>query len=121
MAKMLSSKMRHSSKMPIFQIQHLHLRNVTEIERIDAMIIETAVRDLRETIDSREIDLRKTIDSREIDLRETIDSREINLRETIDSREKDSKEETAHSETETIKKVMEIREIIREKTQVITL
>ena len=69
------------------------------IERIDAMIIETADRDLREIIASREID----------------------LRETIDSREKDSKEETAHSETETIKKVMEIREIIREKTQVITL
>ena len=87
MAKMLSSKMRHSSKMPIFQIQRLHQRNVTVIERIDAMIIETAVRDLREIIDSREID---------------------------------SKEETAHSETETIKKVMEIREIIREKTQVIT-
>ena len=80
------------------------------IERIDAMIIETADRDLREIIASREIDLRETIDSREID-----------LRETIDSREKDSKEETAHSETETIKKVMEIREIIREKTQVITL
>ena len=69
------------------------------IERIDAMIIETADRDLRAIIASREID----------------------LRETIDSREKDSKEETAHSETETIKKVMEIREIIREKTQVITL
>lgn len=69
------------------------------IERIDAMIIETADRDLREIIASREID----------------------LRETIDSREKDSKEETAHSETETIKKVMEIREIIREKTQVTTL
>ena len=43
-----------SSKMQIFQIQHLHLRNVTEIERIDVMIIETAVRDLREIIASRE-------------------------------------------------------------------
>ena len=107
---MLSSKIRHSSKMPIFQIQRLHLRNVMVIERIDAMIIETA-----------DIDLSDRIDSSEIDLRETIDSREIDLRETIDSREKDSKEETAHSETETIKKVMEIREIIREKTQVITL
>lgn len=82
MAKMLSSKIRHSSQMPIFQIQRLHLRNVMVIERIDAMIIETADRDLREIIASREID----------------------LRETIDSREKDSKEETAHSETETIKR-----------------
>ena len=120
-SKAVNSKIRHSSQMPIFQIQHLHLRNVMVIERIDAMIIETADRDLREIIDSREIDLRETIDSREIDFRETIDSREIDLREIIASKEKDSKEETAHSETETIKKVMEIREIIREKTQVITL
>ena len=82
MAKMLSSKMRHSSKMPIFQIQHLHLRNVTEIERIDAMIIETAVRDLREIIASREKDLREIIASREKDLRETIASRGKDLRET---------------------------------------
>ena len=95
MAKMLSSKMRHSSKIPIFQIQHLHLRNVTEIERIDAMIIETAVRDLREIIASRERDLREIIASREKDLREIIASREKDLRETIASREKDLRESIA--------------------------
>ena len=99
MAKMLSSKMRHSSKMPIFQILHLHLRNVTEIERIDAMIIETAVRDLREIIASRERDLREIIANRERDLREIIASREKDLRETIASREKDLRE------TETTTKV----------------
>ena len=115
MVKMLSSKM------PIFQIQHLHLRNVTEIERIDAMIIETAVRDLREIIDSREKDLREIIASRVRDLREIVASREKDLREIIASREIDSKEETVRSETETIKKVMENREIIREKPRVITL
>ena len=92
MAKMLSSKMRHSSNMPIFQIQHLHLRNVTEIERIDAMIIETAVRDLREIIASRERDLREIIASREKDLREIIASRGKDLRETIASRGKDLRE-----------------------------
>ena len=95
MAKMLSSKMRHSSKMPILQILHLHLRNVTEIERIDAMIIETAVRDLREIIASREKDLREIIASRERDLREIIASREKDLRETIASREKDLRETIA--------------------------
>ena len=92
MAKMLSSKMRHSSKMQIFQILHLHLRNVTEIERIDAMIIETAVRDLREIIANRERDLREIIASREKDLREIIASRGKDLRETIASRGKDLRE-----------------------------